>query len=55
MPDYPDRHLPTLFIYRKGVIVNQQVAWGVDKEKNLEGMHMAYSLEPVCTLTVCLD
>ncbi|KAL5511973.1 PLP2 [Sanghuangporus vaninii] len=36
IPNYPDRHLPTFFIYRKGEIVNQQVAWGADRERSLE-------------------
>ncbi|OCB86561.1 thioredoxin-like protein [Sanghuangporus baumii] len=36
IPNYPDRHLPTFFIYRKGEIVNQQVAWGADRERGLE-------------------
>ncbi|KAI5116564.1 hypothetical protein M0805_001549 [Coniferiporia weirii] len=34
--NYPDRHLPTIFVYRKGEIVNQQISWGADKERTLE-------------------
>jgi len=34
--NYPDRHLPTLFIYLKGRIINQQMAWGADRERSLE-------------------
>ncbi|KLO19665.1 thioredoxin-like protein [Schizopora paradoxa] len=37
IPDYPDRHLPTLFVYRGGRIINQQTAWGAERERNLEG------------------
>ncbi|KAH8114248.1 thioredoxin-like protein [Phellopilus nigrolimitatus] len=34
--NYPDRHLPTIFIYRKGEIAHQQTSWGADKERSLE-------------------
>ena len=37
IPNYPDKNLPTLFVYRKGEIVNQQVAWGMNQERKLEG------------------
>jgi len=36
IPDYPDRNLPTIFIYRKGEITNQQVAWGSTKPRSLD-------------------
>jgi len=36
IPDYPDRHLPTLFVYRSGRIINQQTAWGSERERSLE-------------------
>lgn len=39
IPNYPDRLLPTLFIYRKGEIVNQQVAWGASKPHTIDGEH----------------
>jgi len=36
IPDYPDRHLPTFFVYRCGGIINQQTAWGSERERSLE-------------------
>jgi len=36
IPNYPDRNLPSFFIYRNGEIVSQQVAWGADKERIIE-------------------
>jgi len=36
IPNYPDHNLPTIFVYRKGEIVTQQVAWGSSKPRSLE-------------------
>lgn len=37
--NYPDRHLPTLFLYRNGALRRQFTAYGKDKERTIEGMH----------------
>jgi len=38
IPNYPDKHLPSLFIYRKGEIIQQEVAWGAGIERSLEDL-----------------
>jgi hypothetical protein len=38
IPNYPDKMLPTLILYRGGVIKEQLVAWGARVEGTLEGM-----------------
>ncbi|KZT54595.1 thioredoxin-like protein [Calocera cornea HHB12733] len=37
IPNYPDRNIPTLLMYRKGEMTNQVVAWGVARERSMEG------------------
>ncbi|KZO95255.1 thioredoxin-like protein [Calocera viscosa TUFC12733] len=37
IPNYPDRNIPTLLMYRKGEMTNQIVAWGVAHERTIEG------------------
>ena len=37
IPNYPDKMLPTLILYRGGAIKEQLVAWGVKVEGTLEG------------------
>jgi len=34
--NYPDRHLPTLFIYRLGKMTGQVTAWGTDRERTID-------------------
>jgi hypothetical protein len=36
--NYPDRHLPTLFLYRNGVLRRQFVAYGKDRERSVQGI-----------------
>lgn len=38
--NYPDRHLPTLFLYRNGSLRRQFVAYGKDRERTVEGTHL---------------
>ncbi|TDL27659.1 thioredoxin-like protein [Rickenella mellea] len=44
IPDYPDRHLPTFFIYRKGEIINQYTAWGADRDRKIEELEALFIL-----------
>lgn len=37
IPNYPDKMLPTLILYRGGTIKEQLVAWGAKVEGSLEG------------------
>ncbi|EJU05693.1 thioredoxin-like protein [Dacryopinax primogenitus] len=36
IPNYPDRNVPTLLMYRKGEMTNQVVAWGVAGDRSIE-------------------
>ncbi|KAJ8593993.1 hypothetical protein M405DRAFT_850305 [Rhizopogon salebrosus TDB-379] len=47
--DLPDSRIPMLIIYRKGEIRNQLIAWGVDRERQLE------ELEALLLLCGALD
>jgi len=38
--NYPDRHLPTLFLYRNGVLRRQFVAYGKDRERPVEELEV---------------
>jgi len=38
--NYPDRHLPTLFLYRNGSLMQQFVAYGKDRERTVEGENL---------------
>lgn len=44
IPNYPDRMLPTLILYRNGEIKEQLVAWGTKQEGTLEGAYPRASL-----------
>lgn len=44
IPNYPDRMLPTLILYRNGEIKEQLVAWGTKREGTLEGTYSRVSL-----------
>ena len=46
IPNYPDKHLPTFFNYRKGEVINQQIAWGADRERSLEGLYIRHLHAP---------
>ena len=35
--NYPDRHLPSLFLYRNGSLRRQFIAYGKDRERPLKG------------------
>ncbi|KAH7914065.1 thioredoxin-like protein [Hygrophoropsis aurantiaca] len=49
IPDLPDSRVPMLIIYRKGEIRNQLIAWGTDKERQLE------ELEAILILCDAID
>ncbi|KAH7107312.1 thioredoxin-like protein [Auriculariales sp. MPI-PUGE-AT-0066] len=38
IPDYPDAHLPTLFVYRKGELSGQVTAWGAQAERTIDAL-----------------
>jgi len=38
--NYPDRHLPTLFLYRNGSLRRQFVAYGKDRERTVEELEI---------------
>lgn len=38
--NYPDRHLPTLFLYRNGTLRRQFTAYGKDKERTVEELEV---------------
>lgn len=38
--NYPDRHLPTLFLYRNGSLRRQFVAYGKDRERTVEELEV---------------
>ena len=40
--NYPDRHLPTLFLYRNGSLRRQFVAYGKERERTLEGAALSF-------------
>jgi hypothetical protein len=43
IPNYPDKMLPTLILYRGGAIKEQLVAWGVKTEGSLEGAFICFT------------
>ncbi|KAG2758031.1 thioredoxin-like protein [Suillus brevipes Sb2] len=53
--DLPDSRIPMLIIYRKGEIRNQLVAWGADRERQLEGKLIQFQLEALLILCGALD
>jgi hypothetical protein len=42
--NYPDRHLPTLFLYRNGTMRRQFTAYGKDRPRTVEGSIACYVL-----------
>ncbi|EJD46111.1 thioredoxin-like protein [Auricularia subglabra TFB-10046 SS5] len=38
IPDYPDYHLPTIFVYRKGEMSGQIAAWGAKAERSIDDL-----------------
>jgi len=38
IPNYPDKNLPTLLMYRKGEMTNQVVAWGASQRRSIEDL-----------------
>jgi len=48
IPNYPDNRLPTLILYRGGVIKEQLVAWGAKVEGSLEGEFLGFSDTNLC-------
>ncbi|KZV99117.1 thioredoxin-like protein [Exidia glandulosa HHB12029] len=38
IPNYPDVHLPTIFVYRKGDVTGQVTAWGAKVPKDIDAL-----------------
>lgn len=38
IPNYPDQHLPTIFVYRNGELTGQEVAWGAKAAKTKDDL-----------------
>lgn len=51
IPDLPDSRVPMFIVYRKGQIVTQSTAWGLGRERTLEGESSVAAVAPSSTLT----
>lgn len=51
IPDLPDSRVPMFIVYRKGQIVTQITAWGLGRERTLEGECSVVTASPSSILT----
>jgi hypothetical protein len=51
IPDLPDTRIPMFIVYRKGQIVTQITAWGLGRERTLEGGPFVATISQKSTLT----
>ena len=51
IPDLPDSRVPMFIVYRKGQIVTQITAWGLGRERTLEGKSSVATVAPSPALT----
>jgi len=54
IPDLPDSRVPMFLVYRKGQIVTQITAWGLGRERTLEGGSSVATVHQNSTLTAQL-
>jgi len=52
IPDLPDSRVPMFIVYRKGQIVTQSTAWGLGRERTLEGESSVATVAPSSTFNL---